>query len=58
MFIVHRWVRDNIVHFGGDPNAVTIFGESAGGASVEHQVLSPHSKGLHNLYIIISMNNI
>jgi len=41
-----QWVRDNIRQFGGDPQSVTIFGESAGGASVHFHMLSPHSKGL------------
>ncbi|XP_032784694.2 venom carboxylesterase-6 [Daphnia magna] len=41
-----KWVRDHVHHFGGNTNSITIFGESAGGASVEYQVLSPYSKGL------------
>ena len=41
-----EWVRDNILAFGGDPNNVTIFGESAGARNVCFQVVSPGSKGL------------
>ncbi|XP_006155639.1 cocaine esterase [Tupaia chinensis] len=41
-----RWVRQNIVHFGGNPDRVTIFGESAGGISVSSHVVSPMSRGL------------
>ena len=41
-----RWVRAEIAAFGGDPNNITIFGESAGGMSVTCQVASPLTNGL------------
>uniref|UniRef100_A0A6E8VN70 carboxylesterase n=1 Tax=Anopheles coluzzii TaxID=1518534 RepID=A0A6E8VN70_ANOCL len=44
--MVLRWVKKNIRAFGGDPNRVTIFGESVGGSSVQYQMLSPLSRGL------------
>lgn len=39
-----QWVQDNIQFFGGNPKQVTIFGESAGGASVGMHLLSPDSR--------------
>jgi len=41
-----EWVRDNISGFGGDPENVTIFGESAGGASIYALLATPLAKGL------------
>ncbi len=41
-----EWVRDNIAGFGGDPNNVTVFGQSAGGMSVCTLLVSPEARGL------------
>ena len=41
-----KWVKENIEAFGGDPDNVTIFGESAGGHSVRQLMSTPLSKGL------------
>lgn len=43
-----EWVRDNISDFGGDPNNVTIFGESAGGGSVLGLMAAPAADGLYH----------
>lgn len=40
-----KWVKENIKRFGGDPENITIFGESSGATSVYLQMLSPLSKG-------------
>ncbi|XP_071175448.1 fatty acyl-CoA hydrolase precursor, medium chain-like isoform X1 [Mytilus edulis] len=41
-----QWVHDNIASFGGNPESVTLFGESAGGMSASFQSLIPSNKGL------------
>jgi carboxylesterase type B len=49
-----QWVQRNIRNFGGNPDLVTIFGQSAGGASTGHHVVSPLSKGLFHQAILQS----
>jgi carboxylesterase type B len=49
-----QWTNDNIEHFGGDKNRITIFGESAGAISVATHMSSPGSQGLFHRAIIQS----
>ncbi|HEM46265.1 MAG TPA: carboxylesterase, partial [Alphaproteobacteria bacterium] len=49
-----EWIRDNIEAFGGDPGAVTIFGESAGGTNVMSLLVSPRARGLFHRAIVQS----
>ena len=49
-----KWVRDNISNFGGDPNNVTIFGESAGGHNVLSLIASKKANGLFHKAISMS----
>lgn len=49
-----RWVRDNIVAFGGDPGDVTLFAESSGAWSACYLMASPESEGLFHRVILQS----
>ncbi len=49
-----RWVRDDIAAFGGDPDNVTIFGESAGGMNVFSLLAAPAARGLFHRAIVQS----
>ena len=49
-----KWIKKNIEKFGGDPNNVTIFGQSAGGGSVRTLCESPLARGLFHKAVIMS----
>jgi para-nitrobenzyl esterase len=49
-----RWVRDNIAAFGGDPDKVTLFGESGGGAKITLLSAMPQAQGLFRGAIVQS----
>ncbi|TCD54428.1 carboxylesterase/lipase family protein [Alloscardovia theropitheci] len=49
-----EWIKENIANFGGDPNNVTLFGQSGGGAKVLSMMTAPSAKGLFNKGIVQS----
>uniref|UniRef100_A0A131Z4S3 Carboxylic ester hydrolase n=1 Tax=Rhipicephalus appendiculatus TaxID=34631 RepID=A0A131Z4S3_RHIAP len=53
-YLALKWVRENVAAFGGDPDRVTLFGESAGAVSVGLHVLSPLSGSLFHRVILQS----
>src|SRR5579883_1777472 len=53
-----QWVRDNIANFGGDPNNVTIFGQSGGAGKVSTLLAMPSAKGLFHRAIVQSGANV
>jgi para-nitrobenzyl esterase len=49
-----EWIRDNIASFGGDPDNVTVFGQSGGGSKVSTLFGMPAAKGLFHRAIAMS----
>jgi para-nitrobenzyl esterase len=49
-----QWVKRNIKAFGGDPDNVTVFGQSAGGDSINNLMIAPPAKGLFQKAIVMS----
>lgn len=52
--LVLKWVHDHIRHFGGDPNCVTLMGDSAGGMSVQVHMVSPLSRDFFHRAFVMS----
>ncbi len=53
-----KWIKNNISQFGGDPDNVMIFGQSAGGGSVRTLCESPLARGLFHKAVIMSANGL
>lgn len=54
LLLALRWIQDNITVFGGNPDAVTLIGESGGGMKIHHLLAMPESRGLFQRAIIMS----
>lgn len=54
MIFALRWVKENIAAFGGDPDCVTVFGQSAGATHIGSLLASPLAKGLFERAILMS----
>ena len=46
-----KWVKAHIRGFGGDPDRVTVFGQSFGGSAMQHLMLSPNARGTYDTII-------
>lgn len=53
-FTAIKWVRDNIASFGGDPDKITLLGQSAGAMSVDMQISNPMSNGWYSGAVMMS----
>nr|XP_013116190.1 unnamed protein product [Stomoxys calcitrans] len=49
-----RWVKNNCTNFGGDPDNITLFGESAGSASTHYMMITEQTRGLFHRAILMS----
>lgn len=54
LILALQWIQKNIRSFGGDPDNVTLYGESGGGMKIEHLMAMPEAEGLFKKAIIIS----